>query len=99
MQIYESTVFISWDNQYLGYFIKYGLLSIPFIIYSVIIIYYPLKNIKKVDKDSKLFLTTAFTINLLIFIGGFSQDTFFTDRWREFYFFIMPLILSVKYHQ
>lgn len=89
MQVYYEQVFLSWDNQYLGWLIKYGLVSVLMILWALYTVYYPLRLLKtkKLSDTCRRILKTFFLVNILLLIGGVSQDTVMINRWREFYFF------------
>lgn len=95
-EVYWDTIALSADNQYLGWFIKYGSVSILLTIWLIRgmwISYRVIRN--KVVQQKWLSMTHSFfLVNALILIGGMSQDTLFINRWREFYFIFFGCILT-----
>lgn len=96
MPVYESTVFISWDNQYLGFFVKYGITGILLVVWQLASILIPWLLLRHtVDPRRRLYLHTLIALNLMVFIGGLSQDTLFVERWKEFYFALTGVVLGM----
>ena len=96
MAVYESTIFISWDNQYLGFFVKYGLLGALLVLWQVAIVIVAFVLIRRErSSELRLLLHAVFLVNLFMLIGGISEDTLLTERWREFHFVFDAIVLSL----
>ena len=100
MAIYESTIFISWDNQYLGFFVKYGLLGALLVFWQIAIVIVSFRLIRRErSSELRLLLHAVFLVNLFMLIGGISEDTLLTERWREFHFVFDAIVLSLALTQ
>ncbi len=96
MPVYESTVFLSWDNQYLGFFVKYGITGVLLVIWQLASILVPLLLLRRTaDHRRRLYLHTLILLNVMVLVGGLSQDTLFVERWKEFYFALTGVFLGV----
>lgn len=96
-QVYQNLVFIAWDNQYLGWLVRYGLVGIILVAWEIALIVLPYRLIhrKFLDDPWRTLVHSVLIVNIMMFVAGFSQDTVFLNRWREFCFFFMPLVLTI----
>jgi hypothetical protein len=96
MAVYQSTIFISWDNQYLGFFVKYGLLGALLVLWQIAIVIVAFGLVRRERSgELRLLLHAVFLVNLFMLIGGISEDTLLTERWREFHFVFDAIVLSL----
>ena len=42
-----------------------------------------------------MYLHTLILLNVMVLVGGLSQDTLFVERWKEFYFALTGVFLGV----
>ena len=90
------TVAVSPDNQYLGFFVKYGLMAVLLFVWQAWAIVLPAGRLRAQDLTPRrrVQLHTLVLLNVAVALGGLSQDTLFAERWREFYFAFSGVILG-----
>jgi len=96
MSVYHTTVAVSPDNQYLGFFVKYGLMAVLLFVWQAWAIVLPAGRLRAQDLTPRrrVQLHTLVLLNVAVALGGLSQDTLFAERWREFYFAFSGVILG-----
>jgi len=96
MSVYHTTVAVSPDNQYLGFFVKYGLMAVLLFVCQAWAIVLPAGRLRAQDLTPRrrVQLHTLVLLNVAVALGGLSQDTLFAERWREFYFAFSGVILG-----
>ena len=94
--------FRSPDNQYLTWFVNYGIIGAvslcTWTIYTFIKLIKLYKEEALTKNDSLIHITGGF---IVIWIGlsieGISQDSFFGNRWREYFVFIIAAFAALKF--
>jgi hypothetical protein len=87
--IYRNTVALSADNQYLTFFLRYGVVGGFLSLWQWFATLWPALLLRRdlgAGKAERRLLHTLLLLNLVMAIGALSQDTLFLERWREFYF-------------
>lgn len=96
MRVYESTIWVPWDNQYLGFLVKYGAVGVLLIGWQVASLLLPWRLWIRLRGHATLApaLQTLVILAVLGLVGGMSGDTLFVERWQEFYFAYTGIVLG-----
>jgi hypothetical protein len=95
-QAYVVQVYISTDNQYLGWLFKYGLLGLLFVFWLMWLLFrsWRLRARLPALSRNRSALGALMLICMMILVGGLTQDVFYIDRWREFFFAFFPAVMA-----
>ncbi len=96
--------FRSPDNQYLTWFVNYGIIGAVGLMVWTIYSFVKLINLYRDEKftrtESLITIAGGF---IVIWIGlsieGISQDSFFGNRWREYFVFIIAVFAALKFYR
>ena len=97
---YSNVIYLmSTDNQYLSWFAHYGiiclLLMLVWVLWVLLYFLSLIKNMQKVDNAILLnILRGAMLVWFWLILQGFSQNTFFVGRLREFLFFLIAFVIG-----
>jgi len=97
MAFYQTSVLLSADNQYLGFLLRYGLVALLLVVWQLLATGIPAVMLRRrpaLSTEARRYLHTLVLLNILVALGGLSQDTLFIERWREFYFALTGAVLG-----
>ena len=90
------------DNQYLLWFVQYGVVGAVALTTWTFYAFFKLFRLYKEEllTNNKALVTIAGGLLVIwvgLFIEGISQDSFFGNRWREYFLFILATVAALKY--